>query len=112
LEEYVRDQLLSEGLSANLTQSTGDGGADIVVKDELGEVIYLIQCKYTAKIDLPIDAGLLEDAYRVRDNWRAPEAMVIGVSNAKKFAPRVVAEFKKIGGRLIARDELPRVRFS
>lgn len=74
----MRDQLLSEGLSANLTKRTGDGGADIVVKDELGEVIYLIQCKYTANIDLPIDAGLLEDANRFRDNWRAPEALVIG----------------------------------
>jgi SNF2 family DNA or RNA helicase len=112
LEEFVRDQLLSEGLSANLTQRTGDGGADIIVKDELGEIIYLIQCKYTANIDHPIDAGLVADAARVRNNWRAQEAMVIGISNAKKFAPRVVAEFKNINGRLIARDELARVRFS
>jgi hypothetical protein len=29
-----------------------------------------------------------------------------------EIAPRVVAEFEKIGGRLIARDELPRLRFS
>ncbi len=34
LEEFVRDQLLAEGLSTNLTQRTGDGGADLVVKDE------------------------------------------------------------------------------
>jgi SNF2 family DNA or RNA helicase len=112
LEEFVRDQLLAEGLSTNLTQRTGDGGADLVVKDELGQIIFLIQCKHTANIDLPIDAGLLEDAARVRENWRAQEAMVIGISNAKKFAPRVVAEFKKINGRLIAREELAHVRFS
>jgi hypothetical protein len=112
LEEFIRDRLLSEGLSANLTQRTGDGGADIVVRDELGQIIYLIQCKHTANIERPIDAGLLEDAHRVRDNWRAQDAMVIGVSNAKAFAPRVVAEFRKINGRLIPRGELVQARFS
>jgi HJR/Mrr/RecB family endonuclease len=112
LEEFVRDQLISEGLRANLTQRTGDGGADIIVKDELGKIIYLIQCKYTANIDLPIDAGLLQDAKRVRQSWQADTAVVIGVSNAKRFAPRVVDEFRNINGRLIARDELTRVRFT
>jgi Restriction endonuclease len=112
LEEFVRDQLLAEGLNANLTRSSGDGGADIVVKDELGEIIYLVQCKHTTNIDAPIDAGLLEDARRVRSNWRVQDALVIGVTNAKKFAPRVIAEFEKIKGRLISRDELPRLRFS
>jgi len=112
LEEFVRDQLISEGLNANLTQGSGDGGADIIVKDELGQIIYLIQCKHTTNIDLPIDAGLLEDAKRVRESWQAHTAVVIGVSNAKRFAPRVVDEFKKINGRLVARDELARVRFS
>jgi SNF2 family DNA or RNA helicase len=112
LEEFVRDRLISEGLSANLTARSGDGGADIVVRDELGQIIYLIQCKHTTNIDLPIDAGMLEDARRVRDNWRAREAIVIGVSNAKKFAPRVVDEFRRIQGRLVARDDLWRIRFS
>ena len=111
LEEFVRDQLISEGLDTNLTQRSGDGGADIVVKDEVGQIIYLIQCKHTANIDLPIDAGLMADAARVRDNWRARDAVVIGVTNAKRFAPRVIAEFAKIGGRLIGRDELARLQF-
>ena len=35
LEEFVRDQLILEGLRANLTQRTGDGGADIIVRDSL-----------------------------------------------------------------------------
>ena len=111
LEEFVRDQLISEELNANLTPGSGDGGADIIVKDELGQIIYLIQCKHTTNIDLPIDAGLLADAKRVRESWQAHKAVVIGVSNAKRFAPRVVEEFKKINGRLVARDELARVRF-
>jgi hypothetical protein len=112
LEEFVRDQLLSQGWNANLTKRSGDGGADIVVKDELGEIIYLIQCKYTADIGLPIDAGLLSDAQRVRVNWKAPTATVIGISNAKRFAPRVVEGFGKINGRLVARDELPNLTLS
>ncbi|HEY6259683.1 MAG TPA: SNF2-related protein [Xanthobacteraceae bacterium] len=112
LEEFVRDQLISEGVNALLTRRTGDGGADIVVRDEIGQIIRLIQCKHTANIDLAIDAGLLEDVKRVRNSWRAPNAVVIGVSNAKRFAPRVVDEFKKINGRLVARDELADVRFS
>jgi hypothetical protein len=47
LEEFVRDRLLLDGLNAMFTRTTGDGGADIVVRDELGEIIYLIQCKHT-----------------------------------------------------------------
>ena len=111
LEEFVRDRVLSDGLTANLTQRVGDGGADIIVRNELGEIVYLIQCKHTTNIDRPIDGGLLEDARRVRKNWRAENAVVVGVSNAKKFAPRVMAEFENIGGRLVDRNELPEVRF-
>jgi hypothetical protein len=90
LEEFVRDCLLVEGLDANLTKRSGDGGADIVVKDELGQIIYLVQCKHTSEVETPMDGGLLVDAQRVRDNWRAPGAVVVGISNARKFAPRVV----------------------
>lgn len=110
LEEFVRDRLLLEGLDANLTKRSGDGGADIVVKDELGNIVYLVQCKHTSEIELPIDAGLLVDAQRVRANWRAPTAIVVGVTNAKKFAPRIVDGFTKIGGRLIAREKLAEFR--
>jgi hypothetical protein len=112
LEEFVRDRFLAEGLNANLTRHTGDGGADIVVRDELGQIIYLVQCKHTTNIDTPIDAGLLDDARRVRENWHAKDALVVGVSNAKRFSPRVVDQFKKINGRLIARDGLWRLRFT
>jgi SNF2 family DNA or RNA helicase len=112
LEEFVRDRVLFEGLDANLTKRSGDGGADIVVKDELGSIIYLIQCKHTSEIEMPIDGGLLVDAQRVRENWRAPEAIVVGVSNANKFTPRIVDGFKKIGGRLIAREQLAQFRLS
>jgi hypothetical protein len=111
LEEFVRDRLLAEGLNANLTYRTGDGGADIVVRDETDQIVYLVQCKHTANIEQPIDAGMIEDAKRVRENWRAPEAVVVGVTNAKKYSARVIDQFKSINGRLVARDELPRLRF-
>jgi hypothetical protein len=112
LEEFVRDRLLLGGFDANLTKRSGDGGADIVVKDELGNIIYLIQCKHTSDVELPIDAGLLVDAQRVRVNWRAPAAIVIGITNAKKFAPRIVDGFKNLGGHLIAREQLADFRLS
>src|SRR5262249_19782462 len=97
---------------ADDTRHTGDGGADIVVRDEIGQILYLVQCKHTTNINNPIDAGLLEDARRVRENWRALNAVVVGVSNAKKFSPRVVEQFKQMNGRLIARDDLWRMRFT
>lgn len=112
LEDFVRDRALLEGLDANLTKRSGDGGADIIVKDELGRIIYLIQCKHTSDIETPIDGGLLVDAQRVRANWLAQEATVIGISNARKFAPRIVDGFKKISGRLIAREQLVEFRLS
>jgi hypothetical protein len=52
----------------------------------------------------------LLDAQRVLVNWQAPKAVVVGVSNAKRFAPRVVEGFNKINGRLIARDQLAKFR--
>jgi hypothetical protein len=106
LEEFVRDCLLSDGFNAILTRTTGDGGADIIVRDELGTIVYLIQCKHTTNIDIPIDAGLLEDVKRFCRNWQAPAAVVIGVSNAKRFAQRVINEFERINGRLVGRDDL------
>jgi SNF2 family DNA or RNA helicase len=106
LEEYVRDKLISAGLAANSTYRTGDGGADIVIRGATGQIDYLVQCKFTTNIDLPIDAGLCEDALRMRKNWQAPQAMVVGVTNAKKFAPRVEDLFKQLGGQLINRDDL------
>lgn len=110
LEEFVRDRLIMRGFDANLTKKTGDGGADIVVRDEIGSIVFLIQCKYTNNIDLLVDGGLVLDAQRVKTNWQAQSAIVIGVSNGRKFAPRVVDEFNRIGGRLISREQL--VNFS
>jgi hypothetical protein len=106
LEEFVRDRLLLEGLDANLTKPSGDGGADIVVRNELGEIVFLIQCKHTSEINSPVDGGLLLDATRVRENWKAPLATVVGVSNAKRFAPRVIEGFERMRCKLIARNRL------
>lgn len=106
LEEFVRDKLIIAGFDANLTKKTGDGGADIVVRDEVGSIVFLVQCKYTSNIDQPVDGGLVLDAQRVQANWRAEGAVVVGVTNGRKFAPRVMDEFRRIGGRLISRDEL------
>ena len=110
LEEYVRDRLIDAGFAASSTYRTGDGGADIVVRGASGQIDYLVQCKFTTKIDLPIDAGLCEDALRMRKNWKAPKAIVIGVTNARNFAPRVKDQFKQLGGQLITRDDLPQFR--
>jgi hypothetical protein len=93
LEEFVRDIVTLQGLAATMTRS-------------------LVQCKHTSKIDVPIDAGLVQDAKRVRENWRAKDATVIGVTNAKEFAPRVVTEFNNMGGRLIARSGLSSLRLN
>lgn len=108
LEEFIRDRLLSQGMSANLTKRTGDGGADIVVRDELGEITHLLQCKHTTDINQPMDGGLLVDARRVAQNWKSPGAIVVGLSNAMRFAPRVIEGFKSLNGRLIGREELAR----
>ena len=112
LEEFVRDRIIDEGFSAVLTRSTGDGGADIVVRNEIGEITYLVQCKHTNNIDVPINAGLIEDAKRVRENWMASGAIVIGVTNARAFTPSVVAEFDRIKGRLVARGDLASLRLN
>jgi HJR/Mrr/RecB family endonuclease len=107
LEEFVRDCLVRNGLNAKLTIRSGDGGADIVVRDELGTISHLLQCKHVSNIDVPVDNGLLIDAERVRENWHAADAIVVGVTNGKRFSQRVADKFSKNGWKLIARDQLP-----
>lgn len=111
LEEFVRDKLLGEGFNANLTRHSGDGGADIVVRNEAGDIISLVQCKHTGNIDHLVDGGLANDARRVVQNWRAKKAKVVGVTNARRFAPAVEEEFSRIGGMLVARNELLTAKF-
>jgi len=112
LEEFVRDCLIQGGLNAKLTIRSGDGGADIVVRDELGTISHLVQCKHVSNIDAPVDNGLLVDAERVRENWHAADAIVVGATNGKRFSQRVADKFSKNGWKLIARDQLPGLTLS
>jgi SNF2 family DNA or RNA helicase len=52
---------------------------------------------------------ILDNLLRSR---RETSRRIFGVSNAKRFAPRVISAFKNINGRLIGREQLPRLRFS
>jgi hypothetical protein len=79
------------------------GGALLELADDaLGNIAHRIN---RAEYSFPVQ--LVSDAQRVRANWQAASAAVIGISNARKFAPRVLDGFSRMGGRLISRAELP-----
>jgi len=104
-EEWTRDLAIANGLSARSTPSTRDGGADIVVRDAQGRISHLIQCKHTSRTDVELDAGMANDINRMRLIWAAPDAIIIGITNAQAYSKNVRAAAKN-RARLIARNEI------
>ena len=51
----------------------------------MGRVTHLIQCKHTANVDFELDADDPPTFVRMRESWRAPDAKIIWVTNAKRF---------------------------
>ncbi|MBJ3775303.1 restriction endonuclease [Acuticoccus sp. 2012] len=98
-------------MHAERTGRTGDGGADVVVRDSAGRVTHLIQYKHTQNTsrDLGVNSGILSDEARVRRNWAADDAIFVGVTNARGFAAEVRRTLEDRNVILITRSSLARI---
>ncbi len=105
-EGWVRDKLIEGDLQAKLTQKSGDAGADIIVRDAVGAITHIVQCKHTAYPDRPVDSGIADDLIRARLAWKAPQAILLGVTNARSFSGPVQSVARDKGIQLLGREDL------
>jgi hypothetical protein len=102
----VRNTAVAAGFLARLTKNVGDGGVNVVVKDAIGQITHLIQCKHTKQLQIEIDRGLSTDLPRMRSNWGAKDAQILGVTNASNFSQTVKRIAEIHCAQLISRNQL------
>ena len=111
LEDWVRGTLAAEGFVAEGTPWTGDGGADVIVRDLTGRITHIVQCKHTGRPHSPVGAsgGILTDLRRCRAGWNAPDAVFVAVTNAGAFSRDVRTALDGAGAVVVTRGELGRL---
>jgi HJR/Mrr/RecB family endonuclease len=105
-EDWVTRIAIDQGLIARTTKQSGDGGVDIVVRDAMDRITHLVQCKHTSRPHNEIDGGLSFDLGRMRQIWKAPDAAIVGVTNASRFSMGVQKLAASQSARLVARPDL------
>lgn len=101
-ERLVADLLEQRGYAVELTQATRDGGKDILVAapTELGEFIYLVECKRYAPTR-PVGVSLVRELYGVVEKERATAGLIVTSS----YFTREAMEFREpIRHRMSLRD--------
>ena len=110
-EDWVRGTLAAGGVIAEGAPRTGDGGADVIVRDRDGRITHIVQCKHTGRPGIPVGAsgGVLADLRRCREGWRAPDAVFVAVTNVGAFSRDVRAALDGAGAVVVTRGELGRL---
>ena len=108
LEAWVESELRREGVNVAGTPQSGDGGADVIVRDRAGTITHIIQCKHTIHPDRPVpeSTGILRDLQRAGTRWGAPGSRFVAVTNAREFAPAVRSALVDAGALVIERENL------
>lgn len=101
-EELVAELYIRRGFKVELTPSSGDGGADLLVAkhDELGRSLYVVQCKrYAAR--RKIGPSLVRELIGTVDHKRASAGVLLTTSFFTKGARDLEHDYKH---RLALRD--------
>lgn len=106
LEDWIKKQCKKAGLTVEGTETTGDGGVDLIIRNKNGDITHLIQCKHTGAIKSPVDGGIIIDLSRAAKNWNAPQAQFVAVTNANSFSPKATELLKQSNSLIITRKEL------
>ena len=109
-EDWVLKQMQRAGYRIQRTPNRGDGGADgLAVHNETRQQI-IIQCKHRQTSDCneePID-----DLLRARDAYGQDEALLVAVTNAKRYSAEARERATRHNIELVARDNLLGFPFS
>jgi hypothetical protein len=84
-EEFIRELIEKDGMSATLTPPSKDGGRDILasVETRLGRLLYLVECKrYSEK--KPVGVEIVRSLYGVVEAEKATAGMIVTTSRFTK----------------------------
>ena len=112
-EDYVKRQIRGYSkageYSVNLTPTTGDAGADLIIKNSEEAIVGIVQCKHTANPrTTEQDAGAIHDLMRAREAYPNDAALLFAITNAF-FSGEAEQQADKEDVILICRDEITRV---
>lgn len=86
-EELIGELLEKQGYSVKITPQTRDGGKDLLIAtpSDLGELIYLVECKKYAESN-PVSVNIVRELYGVLEAERATAGLIITTSSFTKDA--------------------------
>ena len=104
-EKSIR-KYVSDNITVNRTRETHDAGADLIIKNNTGNIVGIVQCKHTANIGLRSDDHAIQDLVRARTAYDNDEALLFAVTNAWKFSEQAQWRANAENIILICRDEI------
>ncbi len=92
-EDWVANECKQSGLIVKKTPRSWDAGADLVIENNLGDIIGIIQCKHSQQGDVSFTA--IEDLLRANEAYKSLQPSLIAITNAPKFNSAVYAYAKQ-----------------
>ena len=106
-ESWIKSELVKHGLIVQYTPGSGDGGADLVVKNKEGIISAIIQCKHIA-LDCIGDKAVKE-VMRAKNRYNCQNPQLFVISNAHRYSYECTKIAQENNVFLISRDNLLRL---
>ena len=106
-ESWIKSELVKHGLIVQYTPGSGDGGADLVVKNKEGIISAIIQCKHIA-LDCIGDKAVKE-VMRAKNRYNCQNPQLFVISNAHRYSHECTKIAQENNVFLISRDNLLRL---
>ncbi len=103
-ESWIKDSLSENGLLIQSTPRTGDGGADLIAKNNSGDISAIIQCKHTTLECLGSNA--VKEVLKAKNRYNCMNPKLYVISNAFRYSEDCLKLAKQNGVFLISRDNL------
>jgi superfamily II DNA or RNA helicase len=87
-EDWVANECKQAGLIVQKTQISHDFGADLILKNTLGDIVGIIQCKHSQQ-KIGISYAVITDLLRANKEYQSLNSKLIAVTNASKFSESV-----------------------
>ena len=101
-EAWILRKMCAKGWTTFRTPTTGDAGADGILKDPQGNCA-IVQAKHRSP-ERNCDAEAVDDLIRARKEYQMPTARLYAVTNAKGFSGSAVERAARHGITLVARS--------
>ena len=102
-ERWVLQQFRKVGYEANPTPTSGDGGADAIIRDPKNKIHIIMQCKH--RQSGKVDKKIIEDLLRAKLTYHLENSLLVGISN-QNYTNLALEHAKKNKIILIDRNQL------